>query len=56
MLRCQECRCVSGVAPGWIALLSGDAEEGEEGTVVAYCPPCASREFDFTPFHGSEYI
>ena len=46
-MRCQECRCVSRTAPGWIAKLVDDDEEApdENPCLAFYCPVCAEREF-----------
>jgi hypothetical protein len=44
MLRCEECGCVSDTAPGWLAFIAEDPEDGEGPEVATYCPPCADRE------------
>ena len=48
MLQCEECRCVSRTAPGWIAILVDDPDDDDEAPfVVTYCPPCAARELGY---------
>ena len=49
MLSCVECKCVSDAGRGWIAQVAEGLEHDEDAEVVAYCPPCAEREFEFTP-------
>jgi hypothetical protein len=44
MLRCEECGCLSDTAPGWLAFIAEDPEDGEGPEVATYCPPCADRE------------
>jgi hypothetical protein len=39
-LVCLECRTESASAQGWRAYLDA------EGSLLVYCRPCASREFD----------
>jgi hypothetical protein len=45
-MRCAECDCFSEDAAGWVALLARHPERDDvPPNVVAFCPPCASREF-----------
>ena len=41
---CEECRCVSETARGWLAFIAEDPDDGEGPLVCTYCPPCADRE------------
>ena len=44
MLVCEECRCVSETALGWLAFIAEDPDGDEPPEVATYCPPCADRE------------
>jgi hypothetical protein len=44
MLRCEECRCVSDRARGWLAFVADLPDDDEPPEFAAYCPPCADRE------------
>jgi hypothetical protein len=46
-LRCDECRCSSTEAPGWLAILVQDPDEDGGPDVVFFCPPCAARELEY---------
>jgi hypothetical protein len=46
-LRCDECRCSSKEAPGWVAILVRDPDEDAAPEVVFFCPPCAARELEY---------
>jgi hypothetical protein len=54
LLICVECWCVTEEARAWIAEIAEDPEEPDAGPyVIAYCPPCAEREFDRAPAFSS---
>ena len=54
VLRCQECRCSSETAKGWLAFIAEDPDDDEPPEVATYCPPCADREL--TPVdHAAGY-
>ena len=44
MLRCEECRCVSRGAKGWLAFIVDLPDDDDPPEVTTYCPPCAHRE------------
>jgi Zn finger protein HypA/HybF involved in hydrogenase expression len=47
VVRCQECRSVSGLTWwGWRAYRCDDPETSEPPALAFYCPACAAREFD----------
>jgi len=56
LLRCDECGCVTDLAPGWIAQIVSDPE-GSEGRkdVAVHCPVCALREFEVVSEHSLQY-
>jgi hypothetical protein len=56
LLCCDECGCVTDLAPGWIAHLVGDHESSEGGKdVTVHCPVCAQREFEVVSQRGLPY-
>jgi len=55
-MRCAECQCVSDDAPGWVALLARAEDDAEQPDMVAFCPPCASREFRIARSAAADYV
>jgi len=56
-MRCAQCGCVDQEARGWIAVLGGDPDDDEAPTeVVAFCPPCAAREFRMARTIAETYL
>jgi hypothetical protein len=56
VLVCEECRCATGDAEGWISLIVDDMDEPNfERNVAFYCPVCAEREFTYVPSRGLPY-
>ena len=52
VLSCTECACVSSTAPGWVAVIVDDPDDGTAPSVASYCPPCAARVLEFVPRAG----
>jgi len=53
---CAECICCDDLAFGWIALLGRDSDDDDAPTeVFAFCPVCASWEFDLAHATADEY-
>ena len=45
-MRCAACGCVSKAAPGWFAVLEHAPNDDDIAPdVLAFCPPCAARDF-----------
>ena len=52
VLRCVECECQSGTAPGWVAVIVEDPDGVEPSGIATYCPPCAARLLEYSPRGG----
>jgi hypothetical protein len=47
MLVCAECGCIDDEkAAGWRGYREDLPDEGEQPSLVFFCPSCAAREFD----------
>jgi len=56
LLCCDECGCVTHLAPGWIAQIVSDPESSEGARdITVYCPVCAQREFEVVSPRGLPY-